>query len=293
MPPTPQHGAPRIARDPAILKWVPPGARWGRLHGGRTNRTWRVEGGTTALVVKLYARAGDTPLFPNDPGAEFAALRHLEGQGLAPQPLALAQTVDGPCLIYRHVAGQQGQVAPVAMGKALRRLHGIAPPHGLRPLPGGSAAIMAQARRILADCAKGTHLQALCPDLPDIPAASRPVFLHGDPVPANALDTADGPCLIDWQCPAIGDPAEDLAICLSPAMGYLYGDRPLPDQSALALLTGYGDAGVVARYRALAPLFHWRMAVYCQWRAEQDAPNAGLHLKAQDLELAALRAAVP
>ena len=33
--------------------------------------------------------------------------------------------------------------------------------------------------------------------------------------------------LIDWQCPALGDPAEDIACFLSPAMQVIYGAGPL------------------------------------------------------------------
>jgi hypothetical protein len=42
----------------------------------------------------------------------------------------------------------------------------------------------------------------------------------------------------------------------------------------------------VARYNALRPLFHWRMAAYCLWRAARG--DIG-YAQAAALEIAALR----
>jgi len=50
-------------------------------------------------------------------------------------------------------------------------------------------------------------------------------------------------------------------------------------------LAAYPDAAAVAHYRALQPLFAWRMAAYCQWRLEQGQAD---YARARDVELASL-----
>ncbi|MEI6801465.1 MAG: phosphotransferase, partial [Pseudomonadota bacterium] len=83
------------------------------------------------------------------------------------------------------------------------------------------------------------------------------------------------PRFIDWQCPGLGDPAEDLATFLSPAMQWLYTGRTLgPDQRS-RFLHAYPDQATVARFQALEPLFTWRIAAHCRYRAAKgDADYA-------------------
>lgn len=279
---------PHLADDPALRGWVTQNATWHPLPGGRTNNLWRVVTSDRALVVKLYRPAQASPLFPNDPVAEAAALRHLHGRGLAPAFVALVDTQHGTCLIYRHVTGAPGAVAPADLGGVLARLHRTTPPAGLRRIPAGSAATLAQGDRMLAACTGAGDLLQLRPAI-DLPAAD-PVFLHGDPVPANVIATADGPVLIDWQCPAIGDPVEDLGLALSPAMHHLYGMGPMTAAARDALLAGYANPAVAHRYRAMAPALHWRMAAYCHWRL-QHRGHTGQDETALRLEVEALKAA--
>lgn len=104
-------------------------------------------------------------------------------------------------------------------------------------------------------------------------------------MPGNLLLNDDAVVLIDWQCPAIGDPAEDIAIFLSPAMQYVYRGKPLTDDEEAAFLAAYRDRAITRRYRALKPWFHWRMAAYCLWRARNGSPD---YAPAFRLEAAAL-----
>ena len=98
-------------------------------------------------------------------------------------------------------------------------------------------------------------------------------------MPGNIIATPNGPVLIDWQCPARGDPAEDLATFLSPAMHWLYRGK-LPDEAERAqFLDAYPDPVVVDRYLRLAPLFRWRMAAHCLWKAERGAADYATALK--------------
>ena len=269
---------------------VPAGARWTVMRGGRTNRLWRVSGGAgaPALVVKLYSRAAPNPMFPNDPAAEARTLRHLSGQGLAPTLLALVETPLGACLVYRYVPGAPWRGDPAAVGRLLRRLHGLSAPEGLRALPGDAGDVVAQTGRILSHLPPPqarAHMDLEPRHTPPAPATTG-ALLHGDAVPGNLLVAGDRITLIDWQCPARGDPVEDLAIFLSPAMQQLYRGRPLDRAERAAFLAAYDAPDTAARLHALAPWHHWRMAAYCLWRMHR---GAGEYAAGHALERAALQ----
>lgn len=282
MPPpsTPADPAPPAALRRALAGLVDPGARWTPLAGGRVNRLWRVG----EVVVKRYDPRAASPLFPNDPDAEAAALAAFAPAGLAPLPLGRGNG----WLAYRYHPGRRwsGRMAdepPGGVARLLGRLH-RQPAGGLgflRRLPSGADALRAQGRAILRGCAGGLPPP---PDVADPGPAPVPVPIHGDAVPGNVIAGPAGLVLIDWQCPALGDPAEDLALFLSPAMQMLYRGAPLTATEADAFLSAYPDPRAAGRYRALAPLFRWRMAAHCLWRAERGAPD---YRRAQALEGAA------
>ena len=252
---------------------VDPSSPWVPLSGGRTNSIWRIGDGVDALVCKLFDPDAESPLFPNDPCAEYQALTALAGKGLAPEPLAFRRSVVGTCLMYRHVAGSQfdGNVTTVA--KALGRLHRQTPPLSLRRIASGVEGLLKQGHRILDACRSpmADVLRHACPDVAPVNASDTLVFLHADLVPANIIASAGQLTFIDWQCPAIGDPVEDVSVYLSPAMQSLYGGNPLSPVEQADFLAAYGDVNATARYQALRPLFHWRMAAHCLWKSERGA----------------------
>lgn len=256
-----------------------------RLHGGRVNRVWRWQRPGGALAVKAHAPGGASPLFANDARAEHAALLALRGTGLAPEPAALLPG-PVPLLLYRFEEGGPGGAREA--GWLLGALHALPPPAFLPARPQGAEAVLAAGEAMLAGLPGARMMAGLRPRLPALPPV-REAFLHGDPVPANIVARPGGAVLIDWQCPARGDPAEDLACFLSPAMQIAYAGRPLPAAEARAFLRAHGDRAAAARLRALAPAFHWRMAAYCLWRLARDpgdrAAKAGF-----EAEVAALRA---
>ncbi|WP_233544841.1 phosphotransferase [Pseudooceanicola sediminis] len=262
-----------LARDPAL---------WQPQTGGRSNLSWRVPHPNGDCVVKLFRPARGCTVFPNDPAAEAQMLRHLSGCDIAPTLLHAGDTPQGPCIVYRHIAGPTwagGRAEIPRIARLLRHLHGLPAPSGLRRGPNGTDALRDE---IAAQLPPGAH----CPPLPDVtlpPVAPR--LIHGDPVPGNIVISASGLRLIDWQCPALGDPCLDLATFLSPAMGLLYLGKPLDSAARADFLAAYGDAQVVARYHALAPFFHARMAAYCLSRA---ASGSAADRRAATLELAAL-----
>jgi thiamine kinase len=264
-----------LARDPAL---------WQSLTGGRSNLSWRVPHPGGDCVVKLFRPERACTVFPNDPTAEAAMLRHLSGQSIAPDLLHAGDTPLGPCIVYRHIPGPtwaEGRRDIAEVAQLLHHLHSLPAPDALRPGPNGTDSLRAE---IAAQSPATLPLPHIT--LPDItlPAVT-PRLLHGDPVPGNIVVSDRGLRLIDWQCPALGDPCLDLATFLSPAMGLLYLGTPLDAAARARFLDAYDDAEVIARYHALTPFFHARMAAYCLSRA---AAGSAPDRHAARLELAAL-----
>jgi thiamine kinase len=244
------------------------GARWSKMDGGRTNSVWKVGVGQSAIICKVFASPSDNPLYPNQASSEEAALKSLDQSGLAPDFLTSFQSEAGDVLVYRHLEGGpwSGDAAPVA--KLLAQVHAAPTYSGLRTMASGSEALRAQVHEICADC-RGVSRVSLDVDAPFVPSIDKVRLIHTDVVANNIVVTPHGLRLIDWQCPAQGDPCEDLASFLSPAMQYLYGDGALSPAQVEAFLSAYPDQEIVARYKRLAPLFHLRIAAYCLWKAER------------------------
>jgi len=110
------------------------------------------------------------------------------------------------------------------------------------------------------------ELMNICPDvsISDI----EPVLLHTDVVPGNLIIGKKGLRLIDWQCPAIGDPIVDIMMFLSPGMHEIYGSGKLSMKDHETFLMNLTPK-LRSRYNILGPLYHWRLAAYCFWKAEQ------------------------
>ena len=95
-----------------------------------------------------------------------------------------------------------------------------------------------------------------------------PVLLHTDVVPGNLILGDEGLRLIDWQCPAIGDPIVDIVMFLSPGMHEIYGSGKLSMKDHEVFLMSL-SFDLCERYNIIGPLYHWRLAAYCFWKAEQ------------------------
>lgn len=243
------------------------------LTGGRTNRVWQVGN----RVLKHHRPESATPLFPNDPMAEVRALRHFAPAGLAPTLRAVAGHATGPWLLIDHISGptwgRQADQDPAPVARALGQLHGVGGIDGFRLLPNGSAALRRDARRVA-----GSLPLPPMPQVPDLPAGPRcPV--HADAVAGNILCSAQGAVLIDWQCPGLGDPAEDLATFLSPAMQWLYTGRRVSAHQRARFLQTYPHPQTVARFLALEPLYAWRIAAHCAHRAARGDADYAMALQ--------------
>lgn len=283
--------------DFALLKriWsdadvIPSNSIWSPLEGGKTNPIWHVETpDRERLVCKLFIPNTATPLFANDGTREALALRTLSGSDIAPDLLAFRVSTLGETLVYRHVPGTHWRTDVTSAARLMARVHRHKLPDGLPDSTVTPASLIAEAQSMGSATGSPIHTPPLIPT--DLPKARR-VFLHGDIVPGNIINTPQGLRLIDWQCPTLGDPCADIAIFLSPAMQHIYGHRSLTNDEVEGFLSAYqkasGDDRSVARYRALAPLFAWRMLAYCGWKQAQGDTD---YAHAAKLEMAALQQA--
>jgi len=259
---------------------------WRRLKGGRTNEVWTIDNPSNVLICKVFRNTVKNPLYPNLPDAEYETLQALVAKDIAPEPVALLKTTSGDVLVYRQVAGPAWSTDTAPVARLLARVHHQRLNINLRVLPSGSDALDAQTDEILALCRTAPHALRRVAQHTKVAAVQTGSLIHTDVVTSNIIDGARGLRLIDWQCPAFGDPCEDIASFLSPAMQYLYAGAPLCDLEKRAFLAAYPDRNVIHRYHRLAAQFHRRIASYCQWKVEQGDLD---YAHAQNLEISALQ----
>lgn len=282
------HTAPpsELVKQLIARKLIGPDDRFEVLYGGRTNQVWKVLSGDIGAVLKLYRAQFRNPLFRNDAKLEAACLQALGDTGFVPKLRATGAFGPSNWVYYDHAPGSPWQEGVEGVARLLQHLHQRSVKLDAPPGCNGSDDLDRHAQQILALCPsdKADRLRAIRPwqDVAPLPNRS---LIHGDPVAGNILQADDGMTLIDWQCPAWGDPCEDLAMFLSPAMQQLYRGAPLAPTEEAQFLAAYGDAHITRRYRTLQPWYAWRMAAYCLWRAENGAPD---YAKGYELEVATL-----
>lgn len=262
------------------------------LRGGWWNAVARVRGDGFDWVAKVYAEGPGPLLFPMLPEDEVRALITLGGAGVAPDFVDFLPRIDAEdpaVLLYRWVDGGPWTDGVEDVAGLFRAQHAV-PAGGFRSVPTSAAGIVAQAAPLLAaaDPADADRLRAVAPR-EAVPSAQRRALIHTDAGPANLIVGAAGTRLIDWQCPALGDPAEDLFSFLSPAFQVLSEREPLVPRERDAFLDAYGDGAVAARLEALWPALTYRMAAYCAQRrvelAETDPAGSDRYARALDLSL--------
>ena len=188
---------------------------WHTQTGGRTNKVWRLKG-EKDLICKLYLQTTTNPLFNNSPEAEYRCLLWLDGSQIAPKPYKYLRTPFGEVLLYDYIKGQIWFHDVDTVSELLTRIRKHKCPKGLRILSNLPSDIKQTGFEII-NKLNNYHkdkLIKICPEvsIPDI----EPVLLHTDVVPGNLILGDKGLRLIDWQCPAIGDPIVDIMMFLSP-----------------------------------------------------------------------------
>jgi aminoglycoside phosphotransferase (APT) family kinase protein len=247
-----------------------PPPRLSRLGGGWWNDVWRLRSAGRDWVVKLFVDEGASTLFPMLPDDEARVLEVLRGRRIAPEPVAYVPRAEGrrALLVYEFHPGGPWLRGVAAVADLMRRQHALAP-DGLRTVPVAPDAIVDEGDVLLDDVADTDAVAALRAHRPR-PAALRPrplALLHTDAGPANLITGGDGIRLIDWQCPALGDAAEDLFSFSAPAFQLLSDRPPLTPGQRRRFLRAYGDTPVLRRLEELWPALSYRMAAYCCRRA--------------------------
>jgi thiamine kinase len=240
---------------------------WHTQTGGRTNKVWRLKG-EKDLICKLYLQTTTNPLFNNSPEAEYRCLLWLDGSQIAPKPYKYLRTPFGEVLLYDYIKGQIWFHDVDTVSELLTRIRKHKCPKGLRILSNLPSDIKQTGFEII-NKLNNYHkdkLIKICPEvsIPDI----EPVLLHTDVVPGNLILGDKGLRLIDWQCPAIGDPIVDIMMFLSPGMHEVYGSGKLSMKNHEVFLMSL-TSDLRNRYNNVGSLYHWRMAAYCFWKAEQ------------------------
>lgn len=241
-----------------------------RLDGGYLNDVFRVQGNCVDWVVKRFAVPLKGTLFPNLPVEEARALDMLAALDVAPKPVAFHRDgANGDVLVYAYSRGRpwRGDVEGVAL--LLRRLRTV-DGTSFRRVPATFEEIVAQGDTLFAECARDSRMEAYRSQRPLSRGAAEPSpplgLIHTDVGAMNLIEGPHGLHLIDWQCPAHGDPAEDVYSFLSPAFQVLNRRDPLSGADRHSFLKAYDDAQLSSRLDALWPAFAYRMAGYCVLR---------------------------
>ena len=250
---------------------------WHAQTGGRTNKVWRLIG-EKDLICKLYLETKTNPLFNNTPEAEYRCLIWLDGSDIAPKPYKYLKTPFGEILLYDYIKGLTWRQDVNIVSDLLSRIRMHKYPKGLRTLSSLPLDIKESGLKIIRKL-NNYHKSILINICPDVYISDiEPVLLHTDIVPGNLILGDAGLRLIDWQCPAIGDPIVDVMMFLSPSMHEIYGSGKLSmidhEIFLMSLTSKLRD-----RYNLVGPLYHWRLAAYCFWKAEQgfiEYENAAL-----------------
>ena len=258
------------------------------LTGGYLNQVTRVRGAGIDWVVKRFMPETELALFPNFPADEAEALKRASALGLAPKPIGFFEG-DNPVLVYGFCEGEVWQEGVGEVARMMRRLRDV-DANGFRHVPMAPAEILADGDAFLAklEPAMRARLAAARPAPFEIDPVPRS-FLHTDIGPGNIIATQDGRLVvIDWQCPAAGDPVQDMVAFLSPAFQILYGCAPLSTQDEADFHLAYDDAATKERYERLLPFYDWRMAGYCATRKLKYADTRPEASQRYDRALAAL-----
>ena len=245
-------------------------------------------------MVKVFAAQDGWRLFPILPDDEARALLLLKGHDVAPEYVEYHPRVGElpAVLVYEWVEGTMWTTGAAEVARLFRRQHAVVV-DGFREVPTGSIGIVEQGERLLqsADSHEAAMLRKVCPTARVQPTPRR-ALIHTDAGTGNFIVGPQGIRLIDWQCPALGDAAEDLFTFLSPAFQVLYDHEPLTVLERAEFLDAYEEPTVLVRLAALAPALTFRMGAYCAMRrlelADSDPPAAARYARALELSIAEL-----
>jgi thiamine kinase-like enzyme len=204
------------------------------LHGGITNRNYRVDVGDRSYVIRIPGES--TELLGIDRGGEIEAARRAASLGIGPPVFGELPTVG--TVITGFVAGSAADGAALMEGDRLERLVGaVAALHGSGPIA-CEFPIFRIIERHAADAT--AHGVAVPSDHEQLAAAMRriesvfdldaasPVLCHNDLLPANVLFDGEHGWLIDYEYAGMNEAMFDLAnLSVNAGLGPTADDRVL------------------------------------------------------------------
>jgi aminoglycoside phosphotransferase (APT) family kinase protein len=200
--------------------------------------------------------------------SEALALEVLQSLGLAPTPVVFfpAAQQEKAILIYTYLPGELWQGSLASLAVLMRRYHHYpVAAQGFRLLAQSPRAIVDQAEELLADCQEDAlvrELRLLRPKLREYPSLNQPCLVHTDAWVGNFIGSGQQAYLIDWQCPGLGDPVEDVWTLLESGYQQLI-NLPLYTQTQKQqFLEAYSDTAVLERLSLLSPYFAYRVAAH-------------------------------
>lgn len=233
------------------------------LKGGYQNEVLDVTTGAQRMVLKRFMPATTGTLFPNLPADEARALESLGPLDVAPR--LLGYWPDRALMAYGFVEGRQWETGVADVARLLLRKE-AADPKGFRRVPLDPEGILAEGDALFARCKASPGAARPVPVA--VPAPDRLSLIHTDLGASNLIGAGEGLRIIDWQCPAAGDLAEDIYSFLSPAFQVLNLHDALTGAEEAAFWQALGRPDLRARYALLRPCYAWRFAGYCLWRSE-------------------------
>lgn len=176
----------------------------------------KVTTGASTLVLKRFAPSATGTLFPNLPDDEARALGLPGPPGVAPR--LLGYWPDQALMACSFVEGDQWHSGTRDVARLLLRKE-AADPSGFRKVPTDPAAILAKGDALFARCTASPAAVRPVPVVTEPPA--RLSLIHTDLGASNLIGAGAGLRIIDWQCPAAGDLAEDIYSFLAPGFHIL------------------------------------------------------------------------
>ncbi len=223
---------------------------------------------------------------------EYATLRALEATGVAPRPVALELTPDGPVLVEELVVGRAFDPRRdlAALMPALRRVHATPPPAALPALDPVAALredgtnLLGRARAAGAPGDQLAALERLAAALPAPFDAGAPVLVHTDLNAGNLLVAPDGRVrLLDWEAARVGPAAWDLAHLLAPTTT-LWDPATacrLDAAASSAALAAYGAEAVTRHVAALSRPIAFRALAWVVGARAEGLADGNPTLRAQ------------
>jgi thiamine kinase-like enzyme len=214
----------------SVAGWDFAGAKFTELPGGVTNRTWLVESGTDACVVRLNSTHAGIVDFDRD----SEQLAHTNAAEMNIAPAIIRYDQENGILITEYLPGSVWKDRDLRSADKIETVAGLLRRVHVLPPCGKTLDLVRFATQYVRHLKKRDGLHAFatqCVDIVETLSSQRDTACcHNDIVAANIIGY-QAPKLIDWEYAGDNDPFYDLAS--------LIGYHGLQAESAETLLNAY------------------------------------------------------